>query len=96
MTGSAEQLQKQGPTRKIAITLVENLGVSGKAYDANDMLYAFESSADYDPAQICTCLTSQCSIFADDLTSPPQFLNLPTASNYTAVIVQLALTATVT
>jgi hypothetical protein len=22
--------------------------------------------------------------FADDLTNPPQFLNLPTASNYTA------------
>jgi homoserine O-acetyltransferase len=40
MTGSAEQLQKQGPTRNIAIALVENLEVSGEAYDANDMLYA--------------------------------------------------------
>jgi homoserine O-acetyltransferase/O-succinyltransferase len=89
MTGSAEQLQKQGPTRKIAIALVENLGVSGKAYDANDMLYAFESSADYDPAQNLHVINKPMLTinFADDLTNPPQFLNLPTASNYTAVIV---------
>src|SRR5271166_206071 len=45
MTGSAEQLQKQAPTRATAIDLVENLEASGEAYDANDMLYAFESSA---------------------------------------------------
>jgi homoserine O-acetyltransferase len=25
--------------------------------------------------------------FADDLTNPPQFLRLPTASNYTAVLI---------
>src|SRR5208337_2615094 len=43
MTGSAEQLQKQGPTRKTAVALVEKLEDSGEAYDANDMLYAFES-----------------------------------------------------
>jgi homoserine O-acetyltransferase/O-succinyltransferase len=74
MTGSAEQLQKQGPTRKIAIALVENLGVSGKAYDANDMLYAFESSADYDPAQNLHVINKPMLTinFADDLTNPPQ------------------------
>jgi hypothetical protein len=33
-----------------AIDLVGKLEADGEAYDANDMLYAFESSADYDPA----------------------------------------------
>src|ERR1700722_5837231 len=89
MTGSAEQLQKQGPTRKTAIALVENLEVSGEAYDANDMLYAFESSADYDPTPTLNVLNKPMLTinFADDLTNPPQFLNLPTGSNYTAVII---------
>ena len=63
--------------------------VSGAAYDANDMLYSFESSADYDPAPdlnliIKPMLTIN---FADDLTNPPQFLNLPRATNYTAVMI---------
>ena len=89
MTGLAEQLQKQGPTRKTAVALVENLEVSGEAYDANDMLYAFESSADYDPAPTLNLINKPMLTinFADDLTNPPQFLNLPTASNYTAVII---------
>jgi homoserine O-acetyltransferase len=43
MTGSAEQLQKQAPTRQTAIDLVGKLEADGEAYDANDMLYAFES-----------------------------------------------------
>jgi hypothetical protein len=50
MTGSSEQLQKQAPTRETAIDLVDKMEASGEAYDANDFLYAFESSADYDPA----------------------------------------------
>ena len=50
MTGSAEQLQDQGPTRATAISLVENMETGGEVYDGNDMLYDFESSADYDPA----------------------------------------------
>jgi homoserine O-acetyltransferase/O-succinyltransferase len=89
MTGSAEQLQKQGPTRKTAVALVENLEVSGEAYDANDMLYAFESSADYDPAPTLNVISKPILTinFVDDLTNPPQFLNLPTESNYTAVII---------
>jgi homoserine O-acetyltransferase len=89
MTGSAEQLQKQGPTRKTAVALVEKLEVSGEAYDANDMLYCFESSADYDPAPTLNAINKPMLTinFADDLTNPPQFLNLPTGSNYTAVII---------
>ena len=89
MTGSAEQLQKQGPTRQTAIDLIEKLESDGEAYDANDMLYAFESSADYDPAPNLSVISKPMLLinFADDLTNPPRFLNLPTASNYTAVMI---------
>jgi hypothetical protein len=75
--------------RNTAIALVENLEVSGESYDANDMLYSFESSADYDPAPNLHVINEPMLTinFADDLTNPPQFLNLPTASNYTAVMI---------
>ncbi len=61
----------------------------GEAYDANDVLYVFESSADYDPAPNLhlidkPTLTINC---VDDLTNPPQFLRMPTASNYTSVLI---------
>src|ERR1700678_562800 len=89
MTGSAEQLQKQAPTRETAIDLVDELEASGEAYDANDLLYAFESSADYDPAPMLNAIIKPMLTinFADDLTNPPEHLHLPTASNYTEVIV---------
>jgi homoserine O-acetyltransferase/O-succinyltransferase len=89
MTGSAEQLQKQGPTRATAIDLVKNLEASGEAYDANDLLYDFESSADYDPAQNLNVINKPMLTinFSDDLTNPPRFLRLPTASNYTEVVI---------
>src|SRR6202522_3071639 len=89
MTGSAGQFQKQAPTRETAIDLVGKLEVDGEAYDANDMLYAFESSADYDPAPMLNAIIKPMLTinFADDLTNPPEHLHLPTASNYTEVIV---------
>jgi homoserine O-acetyltransferase len=89
MTGSAEQLQDQGPTRATAVSLVENMETRGEAYDANDMLYDFESSADYDPAPNLHLIDKPMLTinFADDLTNPPQFLNMPTASNYTSVLI---------
>ena len=88
MTGSAEQLQKQAPTRETAIDLVGKLEADGEAYDANDMLYAFESSADYDPApKLNAIIKPMLTInFADDLTNPPEHLHLPTAANYTDVM----------
>lgn len=88
MTGQADQLQKQGPTRAAAIDLVDKLEAGGAAYDANDMLYAFESSADYDPAPKLNAITKPMLIinFADDLTNPPELLRLPTASSYVAVL----------
>jgi homoserine O-acetyltransferase len=97
MTGSAGQFQKQAPTRETAIDLVGKLEADGEACDANDMLYAFESSADYDPApKLNATVKPMLTInFADDLTNPPEHLHLPTASNYTEVM-RLALAATVT
>jgi len=88
MTGSAEQLEKQAPTRETAIDLVKKLEASGEAYDANDLLYAFESSADYDPAPKLNEITKPMLTinFADDLINPPELLHLPTASNYTGVM----------
>ena len=79
MTGSAEQLQKQAPTREIAIDLVDELEARGEAFDANDLLYAFESSADYDPApKLNAIIKPMLTInFADDLINPPGLLHLP-------------------
>jgi homoserine O-acetyltransferase/O-succinyltransferase len=92
MTGSAENLQEQGPTRATAISLVENMETKGEAYDANDMLYVFESSADYDPAPNLQVIAKPMLTinFADDLTNPPEFLHMPTASNYTSVLIPAA------
>jgi homoserine O-acetyltransferase len=89
MTGSADQLAKQAPTRETAIDLVNKLEASGEAYDANDLLYAFEGSADYDPAPKLNVINKPMLTinFADDLINPPELLNLPTASNYTEVMI---------
>src|SRR5271154_1841471 len=89
MTGSAEQLEKQAPTRETAIDFVEKLEAGGQAYDANDFLYAFESSADYDPAPKLNEITKPMLTinFANDLTNPPELLHLPTASNYVEVMI---------
>jgi homoserine O-acetyltransferase/O-succinyltransferase len=59
MTGSAEELQMQGPTRATAIDLVKNLEASGEAYDANDVLYDFEG-----PPGITTSGVVRCRGFA--------------------------------
>ena len=90
MTGSAGRLQENGPSRATAIALVDNLEAGGRAaYDANDMLYDFESSADYDPVPNLNAINKPMLTinFADDLTNPPQFLRLPTALGYTEVVI---------
>jgi homoserine O-acetyltransferase len=45
-----------------------------KTYDANDVLYAFESSADYDPAKALEKVTAPLLAInsADDLINPPE------------------------
>jgi homoserine O-acetyltransferase len=89
MEGTAGQLQKKGPTREAAIDFIDKMVVSGvKTYDANDILYAFESSADYDPApKLNAIIKPMLTInFEDDLINPPELLHLPTTSNFTKVM----------
>jgi len=88
MTGTAEQMQKQAPSRRAALDLVARLEAHGEAFDANDFLYAFESSADYDPApKLGAIVKPMLTInFADDLINPPDLLHLPTAPNFVEVL----------
>lgn len=75
MTSSPMQWQKQAPTRDAADKFFDNM-VSNqlRRADANDMLYAFDASRDYDPAPkletIQVPLTAINS--ADDQVNPPE------------------------
>jgi homoserine O-acetyltransferase len=88
MTGNAEDLQREAPTRAKAVDLVNDLERKAGARDPNDFLYQFESSYDYDPApRIATITAPMLTInFADDLLNPPELLHLPSASNFTEVL----------
>ena len=75
MTGSPLQSQKQAPTRETADRLFDNQVRSRLAgLDANDMLYQFDASRDYDPAprieSIRAALIAVNS--ADDFVNPPE------------------------
>jgi homoserine O-acetyltransferase len=75
MTGSPLQLQKQAPTKEAADKLFDSqLKSRLNGADANDMLYQFEASADYDPApnleSIKPFLVAINS--ADDFVNPPE------------------------
>jgi homoserine O-acetyltransferase len=75
MTSSPLQWQKQAPTREAADRFFDNL-VSGqlRRADANDMLYAFDSSRDYDPAPKLELIRAPLSAInsADDQVNPPE------------------------
>ena len=88
MTENAEQLQKKGPTRANATALVQELAGRATKIDANDYLYLFQSSADYDPAPRLSAITKPMLTinFADDLLNPPELLGLPDAANFTKVM----------
>ena len=88
MTENAEQLQKKGPTRAKAAAFVNKLAERVAKIDANDFLYIFESSADYDPASRLGDITKPMLTinFADDLLNPPEFLDLPDTANFTKVM----------
>ena len=89
MTSNAEVMQKEAPTRADAVALVNTLEVRAKSRDANDFLYQFESSYDYDPAPRLGAINAPVLTinFADDLLNPPELLHLPTGSNYTNVMI---------
>ena len=88
MTGNAEQLQKEAPTRAKAISLVDDVAARGSKADASDTLYTFESSADYDPAPRLGAIVKPLLAinFADDLVNPPDLLDLPKRANITAAM----------
>lgn len=71
---NAERLQKAAPTRADAVALFDRMVAPARERDANDFLYAFESSYDYDPApDIEKINASLLAInFADDLINPPE------------------------
>jgi homoserine O-acetyltransferase/O-succinyltransferase len=75
MTSSPLQWQKQAPTRDEADRFYANqMRTRLAATDANDMLYQFESSADYDPSPHLEKITAPLLAInsADDQVNPPE------------------------
>jgi homoserine O-acetyltransferase len=75
MTSSPLQMQKDYPTREKADAYVENfLKTRMAAADANDLLYAFDASRDYDPSPKLDQIKAAVMFVnsADDLINPPE------------------------
>ncbi|HEY3381956.1 MAG TPA: alpha/beta fold hydrolase [Vicinamibacterales bacterium] len=75
MAGSTVQAQRDAPTRDGAdALLVTQLGSRGAGVDANDMLYQFDSSREYDPSAGLDRITAPLLAInsADDLINPPE------------------------
>ncbi|WP_237479176.1 alpha/beta fold hydrolase [Lichenibacterium dinghuense] len=74
MTGDARHLQAEAPTREAATALDARLVQGGTAIDADDYLYSYDSSRDYDPSgQIDRIERPLLAInFADDLLNPAE------------------------
>jgi homoserine O-acetyltransferase len=75
MSSNPVQRQYEGPTLKEADErLDEHVRRSLQALDANDVLYALESSADYDPGPGLDKIRAPLLAinFADDLINPPE------------------------
>jgi len=75
MTSSPSQWQKQAPTREAADKFYEErLRAQLARADANDMLYQFDSSREYDPAPKLEAIKAPLVAVnsADDLVNPPE------------------------
>ncbi len=75
MSASPLQLQKQAPTRDAADKLLEEQVRARLANaDANDMIYQFDASRDYDPAPRLESIRARLVAInsADDLVNPPE------------------------
>src|SRR5207249_6688018 len=74
MTGSALQFQKENPTAEKADTAVEAMGKAALRGDANDTIYQYEASTDYNPSPMLERI--QAPLFAinsaDDEINPPE------------------------
>jgi homoserine O-acetyltransferase len=73
MAGNAERMQQAAPTRADAVALFGRIVAAGRGRDADDTLYAFASSYDYDPAPDLEKIAAAVLAinFADDLINPP-------------------------
>lgn len=74
MTESATRLQEQAPTRAKADELYDSLVAGFSKLDANDYLYWYDSSYDYDPQpQLAKIKAKVLAVnFADDELNPPE------------------------
>jgi homoserine O-acetyltransferase len=75
MTGSPLQLQKQAPTKDAADKLFDNqVKARLRSIDANDMLYQFDASRDYDPEPGLESIKAALIAInsADDFVNPPE------------------------
>jgi homoserine O-acetyltransferase len=74
MTGSALQFQRSNPTVEKADTAVEAIAKAALRLDANDMIYQYEASTDYNPSPMLEKI--QAPLFAinsaDDEINPPE------------------------
>ena len=74
MTGNPAELHQFAPTRELADIEYENLKQRALAADANDMLYAFDASRDYNPAPWLDRIKAPLYAVnsADDEVNPPE------------------------
>lgn len=88
MTTNAEVMERRAPTRAAATALVDELERQAASRDANDTLYVFDSSRDYDPAgRIGTIHAPFLALdFADDLLNPPELLHMPSGPPFTVAM----------
>jgi len=75
MTSSSWQLQRAAPTRDSAdVYITRWIAARAAATDANDMLYQFDASRDYDPSADLERITAPVLAInsADDVVNPPE------------------------
>jgi homoserine O-acetyltransferase len=75
MANNPVERQREAPTREAADRVLDDyLARTMRTMDANDVLYAIESSADYDPGPRLERITAPLLAinFEDDLINPPE------------------------
>ena len=80
MGSSSLQMQKQYPTRDAADAYLQKMWTSRmQALDANDLLYQFDSSRNYDPSKNLEKITVPVMAInsADDFINPPELEIVP-------------------
>src|SRR5262249_39509998 len=74
MTGSALQFQKENPTAAKVDTAIEAMGKAALQGDANDTIYQYEASTDYNPSPLLEEIRAPLFAInsADDEINPPE------------------------